>query len=94
MPLASLGDSFSSFFDAVGDFASNLAAVNWLSLLIALALFIGYLSLRALASFQDPQGRLSRGASSPSGTSGAPTWRATASTPSFPPAAATSCGCS
>ena len=52
MPLASLGDSFSSFFDAVGDFASNLAAVNWLSLLIALALFIGYLSLRALASFR------------------------------------------
>jgi uncharacterized membrane protein YbhN (UPF0104 family) len=52
VPLASLGDSFSSFFDAVGDFASNLAHIRWLSLLIALALFIGYLSLRALASYR------------------------------------------
>jgi hypothetical protein len=28
IPLASLGDSFRSFFDAVGDFTSNIAAVN------------------------------------------------------------------
>ena len=51
MPLASIGDSFSSFFDAVGDFASNLAAVNWLALLLGMALFIGYLTVRARASF-------------------------------------------
>jgi len=48
---ASIGDSFSSFFDAVGDFASNLAAVQWLSLLLAMAIFVAYLSLRARASF-------------------------------------------
>ncbi len=51
MPLASIGDSFSSFFDAVGDFASNLAAVNWLALVVGLAFFIAYLSVRARASF-------------------------------------------
>ncbi len=51
MPLASIGDSFSSFFDAVGDFAENLAAVNWLALLLGLAIFVGYLSLRARASY-------------------------------------------
>jgi uncharacterized protein (TIRG00374 family) len=49
--LASIGDSFSSFFDAVGDFAGNLAAVNWLALLLGLTVFVGYLSLRARASF-------------------------------------------
>jgi uncharacterized membrane protein YbhN (UPF0104 family) len=48
---ASIGDSFSSFFDAVGDFAGNLAAVNWLALMLGLAVFVGYLSLRARASF-------------------------------------------
>ncbi len=51
MPLASIGSSFSSFFDAVGDFFSNLAAVNWFALLLGLAVFVGYLSLRARASF-------------------------------------------
>ena len=51
MPLASIGSSFSSFFDAVGDFFANLAQVNWLALLLGMAVFIGYLSLRALASF-------------------------------------------
>ena len=51
MPLASLGDSFSSFFDAVGDFVSNLAAVNWFALIAGLAFFIGYLTVRARASF-------------------------------------------
>jgi uncharacterized membrane protein YbhN (UPF0104 family) len=49
--LASIGDSFSSFFDAVGDFAENLAAVNWLALLLGLTIFVGYLSLRARASY-------------------------------------------
>ena len=51
VPLASIGSSFSSFFDAVGDFVSNLAAVNWLALLLGMAIFVGYLSLRARASF-------------------------------------------
>jgi uncharacterized membrane protein YbhN (UPF0104 family) len=51
VPLASLGDSFSSFFDAVGDFGSNLAAVNWVSLLLGLAAFAVYMTLRARASF-------------------------------------------
>src|SRR4051812_30618226 len=51
MLLASLGDSFSSFFDAVGSFFSNLAAVQWLSLLLALVAFTVYLTLRARASF-------------------------------------------
>jgi uncharacterized membrane protein YbhN (UPF0104 family) len=48
--LASLGDSFESFFDAVGDFGSNLAAVRWGALAIALLAFTAYLSLRARAS--------------------------------------------
>ncbi len=48
---ASIGSSFSSFFDAVGDFASNLASVQWVSLLIALVSFTIYLTLRARASF-------------------------------------------
>ena len=52
MPLASIGDSFSSFFDAVGDFVANLAAVNWVALLLGLIVFVGYLSVRARASFQ------------------------------------------
>jgi uncharacterized membrane protein YbhN (UPF0104 family) len=49
--LASIGDSFSSFFDAVGDFVSNLAAVNWAALIVGLAFFVGYLTVRARASF-------------------------------------------
>jgi uncharacterized membrane protein YbhN (UPF0104 family) len=51
MRIASIGDSFSSFFDAVGSFLSNLAAVQWPSLLIGLLLFLVYLTLRARASF-------------------------------------------
>src|SRR4051794_7218481 len=50
-PLASLGDSFSSFFDAVGTFLSSLAHVNFVSLLLAFAAFTVYLTLRARASF-------------------------------------------
>jgi uncharacterized membrane protein YbhN (UPF0104 family) len=49
--LASLGDSFSAFFDAVGSFFSNLAAVQWPALLLALLAFTAYLTLRARASF-------------------------------------------
>jgi uncharacterized protein (TIRG00374 family) len=50
-PPASLGDSFSSFFDAVGDFASSLADVRWGSLLLGIVAFAIYLTLRARASF-------------------------------------------
>jgi glycosyltransferase 2 family protein len=48
---ASLGESFRSFFDAVDEFISNLASVRLVPLLIALALFTAYLTLRARASF-------------------------------------------
>ena len=51
MPLADLGDSFRSFFDAVDQFFENLAAVRWGSLILALALFTVYLTLRARASY-------------------------------------------
>jgi glycosyltransferase 2 family protein len=50
-PFASLGESFNSFFDAVDSFFSNLASVQPLPLLLALALFTCYLTLRARASF-------------------------------------------
>jgi uncharacterized membrane protein YbhN (UPF0104 family) len=51
VPLASLGDSFSAFFDAVGDFFGSLAAIQWLSLFFALIAFGIYLSIRARASY-------------------------------------------
>src|SRR5690242_3829252 len=49
--LASLGDSFSAFFDAVGSFFDSLAAIHWLSLFVGLIAFGIYLSIRARASF-------------------------------------------
>jgi uncharacterized membrane protein YbhN (UPF0104 family) len=51
VPLASLGDSFSAFFNAVGDFFDSLASIRWLSLFVALIAFGIYLSFRARASF-------------------------------------------
>lgn len=47
MPTASIG----SFFDSVGEFFSNLARVNWLTLLLGLAFFVVYLTLRSRAWF-------------------------------------------
>ncbi len=47
--VASLGDSLSSFAGAVGDFLGNLAAVDFGDLMLGLAAFIVYLSLRAYA---------------------------------------------
>lgn len=41
----------SAFFDAVGDFFANLASIQWFALLIGLASFIVYLSIRARAYF-------------------------------------------
>jgi uncharacterized membrane protein YbhN (UPF0104 family) len=51
LPTATIGDSFRSFFDAVGDFSSNLASVRWGPLLLAAVLFTIYLSFRARASY-------------------------------------------
>jgi uncharacterized protein (TIRG00374 family) len=45
------GDSFTSFFDAIDKFFSSLAAVHWGPLLLAMAAFFVYLTLRARASF-------------------------------------------
>ena len=50
-PFAALGDSFSSFFDAVDQFFSSLGAVQWGSLLFALLCFTVYLTFRARASY-------------------------------------------
>jgi uncharacterized membrane protein YbhN (UPF0104 family) len=50
-PAADIGESFRSFFDAVDSFISNLASVGLGPLLIALACFTAYLTLRARASF-------------------------------------------
>jgi uncharacterized membrane protein YbhN (UPF0104 family) len=49
--VATLGDSFRSFFDAVDDFFSNLASVQLVPLLLALVSFTIYLSFRARASY-------------------------------------------
>jgi uncharacterized membrane protein YbhN (UPF0104 family) len=50
-PVFALGSSFRSFFDSIDQFFSNLAAVQWTSLLLALAAFAGYLVLRSRAIF-------------------------------------------
>jgi uncharacterized membrane protein YbhN (UPF0104 family) len=49
--LASLGDDISGFFNAVGKFFSSLADIHFGALLIGLAAFVVYLSIRARASF-------------------------------------------
>jgi uncharacterized protein (TIRG00374 family) len=49
--LATLGDSFRDFFDAVEEFFSSLAQVQWSSLALALISFGIYLTLRSRASF-------------------------------------------
>jgi uncharacterized membrane protein YbhN (UPF0104 family) len=48
---ASIGESFRSFFDAVDEFITNITAVRWGTLLIALGSFTVYLTLRSRASF-------------------------------------------
>ena len=50
-PLAAVGESFESFFDAVDQFLANLAGVSWGALFIALVAFGIYLTFRARASF-------------------------------------------
>ena len=51
MPRAAIGDDIGSFFEAVGDFFSRLAEIQLGSLLLGLALFGGYLTLRSRAYF-------------------------------------------
>jgi uncharacterized membrane protein YbhN (UPF0104 family) len=51
LPVASLGESFRSFFDAVDEFFGNLAAVQWGALAFALVCFGVYLTLRSRASY-------------------------------------------
>ncbi len=48
---ASIGSSLDSFFDAVGSFADSAAAVQWGPLLLGLAAFLLYLTLRSRAFF-------------------------------------------
>jgi hypothetical protein len=50
-PVAAIGESFRSFFNAVDSFFSNLAQVHFGALGIALLCFAVYLSFRARASF-------------------------------------------
>ena len=50
-PLASLGESFEKFFDAVDQFFGSLASVRLVPLVIALAAFAIYLTFRARASY-------------------------------------------
>jgi len=49
--LASLSDDLSSFGDSVSKFFSSLASVSWGSLLLGMALFIVYLTIRSRAYF-------------------------------------------
>ena len=48
---AAIGDSFTSFFDAVESFFDSLASIEWGPLVIALLAFVAYLTLRARASY-------------------------------------------
>jgi glycosyltransferase 2 family protein len=49
--IADAADSFREFFDAFEQFFDNLAAIRWGQLVIAMLAFVGYLSLRARASY-------------------------------------------
>src|SRR5919112_4008731 len=51
VPVADAADSFREFFDAFEQFFDNLAAIQWGQLAIAMLAFVGYLTLRARASF-------------------------------------------
>lgn len=51
MASASIGQSLSTFFNAVGQFFSDLAAVHWLSLFLGLVFFGANLTLRSRAFF-------------------------------------------
>ena len=94
MPLASLGDDISSFFNAVGKFFSSLADIHFGALLIALVAFGIYLTIRSRAAFHILRAAYPDERDRVQAHLGAPTSRPTASTTSSPRAAATSSGCS
>jgi len=48
---SSIGDTITSFFSSAGTFFSQLAGLSWLSLLLGLTLYAGYLLLRSRALF-------------------------------------------
>lgn len=50
-PSASIVDDIGSFLDAAGSFFDQLAGIKWSALLIGLAFFITYLSVRAVAYY-------------------------------------------
>ncbi len=84
---ASIGQSLSSFFDAVGQFFSDLAAVHWGALALGLLFFGLNLTLRSRAFFNSLRAAYPAVRSN-GGGSGAPTSPRSASTTSFRPAAA------
>jgi len=47
--LASVGSDVDQFFDAVGEFLSNLTGLSWGPLALALLCYVGYLTLRSRA---------------------------------------------
>lgn len=51
VPIASLGDSLRSFSDAVNNFFDSLGAIHWAPLLLGMACFGIYLTLRSRAYF-------------------------------------------
>jgi len=51
MPVASLGSSIESFADAVASFAESVASLRFGPLVLGLAAFLGYLTLRSRAFF-------------------------------------------
>ena len=51
LELASLGDSFRSFFDAIDSFFSSVGAVQWGPLILALLCYGTYLTIRSRASY-------------------------------------------
>ncbi|MGH2898734.1 MAG: lysylphosphatidylglycerol synthase domain-containing protein, partial [Solirubrobacteraceae bacterium] len=51
LPQASIGSNVSSFLDAVGSFFDSLSHIGWTSLLIGVAAFVIYLTLRSRAFF-------------------------------------------
>jgi uncharacterized membrane protein YbhN (UPF0104 family) len=52
---ASVGSDISQFFDSVGEFFSSLAGLNFIALLLALACYAAYLTLRSRALFNAVQ---------------------------------------
>ena len=52
LPFADIITSITSVFDAISTFWQNLAAVNWVALLIGLCVFVIYQSFRSRAAWK------------------------------------------